>query len=116
MVAVSAAQSMVVADDYVAEYMRCKNNFHYFCATYIYIEIPGKDILLTPYNKQSELIDRTLITGILVGTISAQSFEVGVTQLPIVGDTVTLAVEKDLSIALKPQKDKQQGKKKKEKE
>ena len=57
MVAVSAARNMLVADDYVAEYMRCKNNFHYFCATYIYIEIPGKDILLTPYNKQSELID-----------------------------------------------------------
>jgi hypothetical protein len=44
-------------DDYVAEYLRCKNDFHYFCANYIYIEIPGVDILLRPYNKQSELID-----------------------------------------------------------
>jgi len=44
-------------DDYVAEYLRCKNDFHYFCANYIYIEIPGIDILLKPYNKQSELID-----------------------------------------------------------
>lgn len=55
---------------------------------------------------QAELIDRTLISGILVGTISGQTFEVGVTQLPIVGDTVTLALEIDLEIALKPPKDK----------
>jgi hypothetical protein len=46
-----------VVDDYVAEYLRCKNDFHYFCGHYIKIEIPGEDILLEPYNKQSELID-----------------------------------------------------------
>jgi hypothetical protein len=57
MVAISAANPIVVADDYVAEYLRCKNDFHYFCSHYIYIEIPGKDILLKPYGKQSELID-----------------------------------------------------------
>jgi len=55
--AVAQVKPLAVADDYVAEYLRCKNDFHYFCANYIYIEIPGKDILLTPYNKQSELID-----------------------------------------------------------
>jgi len=43
--------------NYVAEYLRCKNDFHYFCSHYIMIEIPGEDILLNPYNKQSELID-----------------------------------------------------------
>ena len=55
------AQALAATDDYVAEYLRCKNDFHYFCANYIYIEIPGKDILLTPYNKQSELIDYSSI-------------------------------------------------------
>jgi hypothetical protein len=53
-----------------------------------------------------ELMDRTLISGILIGTISGQSFEVGVTQLPIVGDAVTLTPERDLEIALQPPKDK----------
>jgi len=57
MVAISAANPLTVADDYVAEYLRCKNDFHYFSSHYIYIEIPGKDILLKPYGKQSELID-----------------------------------------------------------
>ncbi len=44
-------------DDYISEYLHCKNDFHYFCAYYIKIEIPGEDILLHPYQKQSELID-----------------------------------------------------------
>jgi len=52
-----AAQLDFVGDDFVAEYLRCKNDFHYFCGHYIKIEIPGEDILLTPYGKQSELID-----------------------------------------------------------
>ncbi len=56
--------------------------------------------------KQEELIDRTIVSGILVGTISGQNFEVGVTRLPIVGDIVTLTTENDLEIALKPPKDK----------
>lgn len=42
---------------YVLEYLKCKNDFHYFCGTYIYIEMPGGDILLSPYQKQKELID-----------------------------------------------------------
>ncbi len=60
MVASSAAQiaqSASLGHDYVAEYLRCKNDFHYFCSHYVYIEIPGEDILLNPYGKQSELID-----------------------------------------------------------
>jgi len=56
MVALSAAVTNG-ANDYVAEYLRCKNNFYYFCTNYIYIEIPGEDILLRPYGKQAELID-----------------------------------------------------------
>ena len=47
----------VGANNFVSEYLKCKSDFHYFCGNYIYIEIPGKDILLTPYKKQSELID-----------------------------------------------------------
>lgn len=54
----------------------------------------------------TELADRTLIGGLLIGTISGQSFEVGVTQLPVVGDTATLTPERDLQIALKPAKEK----------
>jgi hypothetical protein len=53
-----------------------------------------------------DLTDRTLIAGVLIGTISGQSFEVGVTQLPVVGDTATLTLERDIEIALKPAKDK----------
>jgi len=50
-------------------------------------------------------IDRTLIDGILVGTIVGRSFEVGISRLPVVGDSVTLALEKHLRIALSPPKD-----------
>jgi len=57
MAPVSAAQIAPAANDFVAEYLRCKGDFHYFCHSYIYIEIPGEDILLTPYSKQSELIN-----------------------------------------------------------
>jgi len=46
-----------LGDNFVAEYLRCKNDFHYFCSHYILIEIPGQDVLLNPYSKQTELID-----------------------------------------------------------
>jgi len=46
-----------LADEYVAEFLRCKSSFDYFCRKYILIELPGKDQLLTPYRKQVELID-----------------------------------------------------------
>lgn len=55
--------------------------------------------------KQPEIIDRTLIDGILVGTIIGQEFEIGVTHLPVVGDTVSIALQSHLSIALEPEKD-----------
>ena len=54
--------------------------------------------------KQPEIIDRTLIDGILVGTIIGQKFEIGVTHLPVVGDTVSIALQSHLSIALEPEK------------
>ena len=54
--------------------------------------------------KQPEIIDRTLIDGILVGTIVGQKFEIGVTHLPVVGDTVSIALQSHLSIALEPEK------------
>ena len=41
----------------VNEFIKCKKSFDYFCRNYIYIEIPGGDVLLAPYGKQSELID-----------------------------------------------------------
>ncbi|MBU2540921.1 MAG: ATP-binding protein [Candidatus Omnitrophica bacterium] len=55
--------------------------------------------------KAPELIDRTLIDGLLVGSIIGRRFEIGVTHLPIVGDSVTLALQEHLSIALAPDKD-----------
>lgn len=47
-------------------------------------------------------VDKTLIDGVLVGTISGGGFEVGVSRLPVVGDVVTLALEDHLRIALSP--------------
>ncbi len=44
-------------EDLVSEYIRCKNDFVYFCSRYVYIELPGGDVLLNPYNKQAKLID-----------------------------------------------------------
>ncbi|MGD2072243.1 MAG: hypothetical protein PVG65_01995 [Candidatus Thorarchaeota archaeon] len=41
---------------YIAEYLSCKVDFEYFCRKYIKIELPGKDEVLSPYKKQSELI------------------------------------------------------------
>ncbi len=46
-----------MADEYVSEFLRCKTDFDYFCRTYILIEVPGKDVLLTPYKKQVELVN-----------------------------------------------------------
>jgi hypothetical protein len=48
------AQSM--ANRYISEYLKCKNDFDYCCKNYIKIEMPGKDQNLSPYTKQSELI------------------------------------------------------------
>ena len=45
------------ADEYITEYLRCKNDFDHFCRNYILIEIPGKDVPLVPYQKQVELVN-----------------------------------------------------------
>ena len=45
---------------YVMEYYKCKKSFDYFCRNYIYIEMPGKDVLLNPYTPQSDLINTIL--------------------------------------------------------
>lgn len=44
------------AQKYVTEWMKCKQSFDYFCSNYILIEMPGGDVLLTPYKPQSDLI------------------------------------------------------------
>lgn len=46
-----------IAQNYITEFLRCKNSFDYFAATYVFLELPGKDVLMTPYGKQTELID-----------------------------------------------------------
>ncbi len=51
------AHFKTVATNYVAEFLKCKNDFDYFCRNYIFIELPGQDQLLTPYKKQTELVD-----------------------------------------------------------
>lgn len=43
-------------EEYVEEYIRCKQDFEYFCRHYIYLELSGGDTLFQPYSKQSELI------------------------------------------------------------
>ncbi|MFA4907008.1 MAG: ATP-binding protein [archaeon] len=50
-------------------------------------------------------MDKTLIDGVLVGTIVGGTFQVGVSRLPVVGDVVTLALEDHLRIALSPPPD-----------
>jgi len=50
-------------------------------------------------------LDKTLIDGVLVGTIVGNRFEVGVSRLPVVGDVVMLALEDHLRIALSPPPD-----------
>ena len=50
-----------------------------------------------PYLPPSDLqMDRTLIDGVLLGTITGRSFDVGVTRLPVVGDPVTLPLKATL--------------------
>jgi len=42
---------------YIMEFYQCKKSFDYFCRNYIYIEMPGQDVLLKPYKPQQKLID-----------------------------------------------------------
>lgn len=44
------------ATGYVEEFLKCKNSFEYFCENYIYIESPGGDKKLTPYEPQKKLV------------------------------------------------------------
>ena len=46
-----------LANKYIAEFLKCRSNFDYFCKHYVYLELPGRDVLLNPYSKQTELID-----------------------------------------------------------
>jgi len=45
------------AQQYIMKYMKCKSSFHYFCSNYVYLELPGKDVLFKPYKPQADLID-----------------------------------------------------------
>lgn len=45
------------AEEYITEYLKCKNDFIYFCSNYIYLELGGGDVLFEPYDKQEELIE-----------------------------------------------------------
>jgi len=46
-----------LARQYIVEFLKCKASFEYFCKSYVYIELPGRDELMKPYDKQTELID-----------------------------------------------------------
>ena len=63
-------------------------------------ELPKGNFPYLPFNQQ--LMDRTLIEGIIVGSIIGNIFEVGVSSLPVVGEEVTLALDEHLKIALSP--------------
>jgi len=45
------------ANKYIVEYLKCKNDFNYFCSAYVLLEVPGGDQLFNLYDKQKELID-----------------------------------------------------------
>jgi len=46
-----------LTNKYVAEFLQCRASFDYFVKNYVYIELPGRDVILSPYKKQVELID-----------------------------------------------------------
>lgn len=51
-----AKQLSQKSQDYINEYIRCKNDFDYFCENYVFLELPGGDVKFNPYQKQRELI------------------------------------------------------------
>ncbi|MFW9871846.1 MAG: hypothetical protein ACFFG0_02005 [Candidatus Thorarchaeota archaeon] len=51
------SQLKTLANKYIAEFLQCRASFDYFVRNYVYIELPGNDVLLSPYEKQTELID-----------------------------------------------------------
>jgi hypothetical protein len=58
-----------------------------------------------PLPQEIPLMDRTVIDGILVGSIAGNRFEVGIYRLPVVGDLATIPLKKHIEIALSPIKD-----------
>lgn len=53
---------------------------------------------------ESPRSDRTLIDGIMIGTISGNRFEIGITRPPVAGDDVSIALKEYLAVALAPPK------------
>jgi len=56
----------------VNEYIKCKNDFDYFCAKYVLLELPGGDVHLNLYEKQSELIKKVHIESFILVLKSRQ--------------------------------------------
>jgi len=44
------------AEERIKEYFKCKHDFKYFISNYIYLELPGGNVKITPYEKQMELL------------------------------------------------------------
>jgi len=44
------------AEERITEYFKCKRDFKYFISNYIYLELPGGNVKITPYEKQMELL------------------------------------------------------------
>jgi len=38
------------------EFLKCKNDFEYYCKKYVIMELPGRNEIMKPYDKQLELI------------------------------------------------------------
>lgn len=62
----------------VQEWLKCKNDFFYFCLNYVYIEIPGGDVKLTLYEKQKALV-RELIKWHYVITLKTRQTGISTT-------------------------------------
>lgn len=60
------------AEQYVQEFLRCKNSFEYFCPKYIYLEVTGGDELFNPYEKQAELVRSILSNNFILVLKSRQ--------------------------------------------
>ena len=46
-----------LANEYVTEFLKCKNDFIYFAKSFVYLELPGGDRKFKPYRKQLDLVD-----------------------------------------------------------
>lgn len=45
-----------LTEDRLKEWIKCQKSFEYFISNYIYLELPGGDVKITPYDKQLELL------------------------------------------------------------